>query len=107
MKIIDEMFNAYAVSHAIDIRIEELKKLLLLDDEDPRYTKIDIAGDIENLVKLRDLDKGTKDGWFSKIDLSSIFGNVVGLISVAMILEYEKTDIIATKGLSIATKMLH
>lgn len=101
----NKIVNAYADSHAIDIRIEELKTQLRaseLGSDD----QTDLIDQLEDMIKLRDLEEGPKEGMFNKIDLTTLVSNAVGFVSLAMILEYEKTDIIATKGLSIATKLL-
>jgi hypothetical protein len=97
--MLKELFNAYAEEHAIDIQIGRLKKELLSLPANSTES-MDCQGQIEDLIKLRDLDKE------SKIDLGKLLNAGVSLVSIAMILDYEKEDIITTKALGIATRLL-
>ena len=101
--MLKELFNAYAEEHAIDIQIGRLKKELLILPTNSTES-IDCQGQIEDLIKLRDLDKGPAKE--SKIDLGKLLNAGVSLVSIAMILDYEKEDIITTKALGIATRLL-
>lgn len=101
--MLKELFNAYAEEHAIDIQIGRLKKDLL-NLQANTQDAMDLQDQLEDLIKLRDLDKGPAKE--SKIDLGKLLNAGVSLVSIAMILDYEKEDIITTKALGIATRLL-
>ena len=101
--MLKEVYNAYAEAHAIEITIERLKRELLNQPVDsPRA--VYIRESLKELVALRDLEKEPKKQ--CSLDLKTIFNAGVSLVGMAMILGYEKEDIITSKALSIATRLL-
>lgn len=102
------MINRKRAEHikAIDVRIEAL-----LED----ISNYDIYSDeyesmtdrLEQLVKVRNELKPVRSGDKVKvIDLTTIVNGAVSVLSLMMILEYEKTEVVTTKALSVATKWL-
>jgi len=102
------MINRKRAEHikAIDVRIEALlEDLSNYDIYSDEYESM--ADRLEQLVKVRNELKPVRSGDKVKvIDLTTIVNGAVSVLSLMMILEYEKTEVVTTKALSVATKWL-
>lgn len=102
------MINRKRAEHikAIDVRIEAL--LEDLNNYDIYSDEYESMTDrLEQLVKVRNELKPVRSGDKVKvIDLTTIVNGAVSVLSLMMILEYEKTEVVTTKALSVATKWL-
>ena len=102
------MINRKRAEHikAIDVRIEALlEDLSNYDIYSDEYESI--TDRLEQLVKVRNELKPVRSGDKVKvIDLTTIVNGAVSVLSLMMILEYEKTEVVTTKALSVATKWL-
>ena len=99
----NKLFEGYATEHAIDIQILRLKKQLLkCEDYDEDYENTEAA--LVNLIKLRDSDVGEKSNHDNLI--GTVISSAVGVVSMGMILGYEKTDIVTSKAFSIAQRFI-
>ena len=90
----------------LDAKIEELK-VKIAESCDP--TDADYLRDcklIDDLLKIKKSEKDVETQSKSKIDPNTVVQAVVGLSSILLILNYEKTDIVTSKSMSIAQKML-
>lgn len=92
----------------LDAKIEELKAEIATYD-DP--TDADYKMKCELINDLLDVKKAEKDSVIdklakSRIDPNAIIQAAVGLTSILLVLNYEKTDIVTSKSMSIAQKML-
>ena len=92
----------------LDAKIEELKaKIAKYDDPEDADYKAKCA--LMNYLLI--VKKSEKDAYLDKssklkIDPNTVVQAVVGLSSILLILNYEKTDIVTSKSMSIAQKML-
>ena len=102
------MINRKRAEHikAIDVRIEALlEDLSNYDIYSDEYESM--TDRLEQLVKVRNELKPVRSGDKVKvIDLTTIVNGAVSVLSLMMILEYEKTEVVTTKALSVATKWL-
>ena len=102
------MINRKRAEHikAIDVRIEALlEDLSNYDIYSDEYESM--ADRLEQLVKVRNELKPVRASDKVKvIDLTTIVNGAVSVLSLMMILEYEKTEVVTTKALSVATKWL-
>lgn len=91
---------------AIDVKIEALlEDLSNYDIYSSEYESM--MGRLETLVKVRNELKPVRVADKVKIiDLTTIVNGAVSVLSLMMILEYEKTEVVTTKALSVATKWL-
>lgn len=97
------------VEKAIDVKIYELKeKLLTIEPGTTDYD--DTVSCIEDLIDLKKKSLNIKNDKpkrerFVK-DWGSVLSAGIGLVSVLAIVNFEKTDIIESKAMSIATKFI-
>lgn len=97
--------------HAMDVQIssilEELNRIDITDiDRNVLMSQLDYMVTIQKNYKTNDKkNNGLDINEVLKVGASALTA-ATGLISVAMILGYEKEDIITSKSLSIATKFL-
>lgn len=92
----------------LDAKIEELKAEIAKYDDptDAGYKmKCELINDLLG-VKKSEKDSGLDKPAKSRIDPNTIVQAAVGLSSILLILNYEKTDIVTSKSMSIAQKML-
>ena len=89
----------------IEKREEELYKMLI--GLDPVAHEHLIKNAREELVMLGEQKKILEDsGWASKIDINTLISAGVGLMGILLILNYEKTDILTSKALSVGLRMI-
>lgn len=107
--MLKEVKHFVMVEKAVDIKIYELKeKLLTLDPASEAYDDtIQLLEDLYD-VKKRCLElKNTKSSRERYIkDWSGIVSSMIGFVGILAILNYEKTDIISSKAMSIATRFI-
>lgn len=107
-----DIFKKNRIEDPIDQEINIMKQEIL-DEEDPKKVneKLDL---LEKLVARRKEELGL-DKEKHSVRIGNIFGPInpntliqgfFSIVSIAMILEYEKTDIISSKSMSIAQRML-
>jgi hypothetical protein len=97
----------------IDEKIKNLKLEIseLEDNGEDQAKKLEL---LNELIKTREAEMELKKhksdlhigNLFSQVNPNTIIQGLFGIVSVAMILEYEKTDVISSKSLNIAQKML-
>ena len=87
----------------IDIQIREaMKELSSMDTSQPEYEDA-----LENLAKLHTLRQEVKvGGVLSRISPDAVFAGAVSIVSILAILNYEKSEIVTSKAMSIFTKMI-
>ena len=99
------------VNDPIDISINIIKEDILNENDlEKRNEKLDL---LEKLIARRNEElKLNKEKSFhlsnvvGPINPNTIIQGFFGIVSIAMILEYEKTDIISSSSFNIAQKML-
>jgi hypothetical protein len=103
----NKLIDMWVQRNAIDVRIEDCKEKLLVTDLSSTEG-MELQENLERLYSLREEDRKSPNGRKidMKIDLGSIISSAVGLVSIAMILGYEREDIVTTKSMTIAQKML-
>lgn len=93
------------VEDAIDARIEKLKKRI----NDPQIKDEDVPGVYEELKTLYELKKMDIDSYRvePKVkDWTSVITAGIGLAGIISILTFERFDVITSKALNIATRMI-
>ena len=90
----------------LDTKIEELKAKIAEngDPNDPDYIRD--CKVIDDLLEIKKSEKDSDKESKSKIDPNTVIQAVVGISSILLILNYEKTDIVTSKSMSIAQRML-
>lgn len=90
----------------IEEREEELYKMLIGLDPVEHERLINNAR--EELVMLGEQKKILLEdsSWTSKIDVNTLINAGVGLVGILLILNYEKTDILTSKALSVGLRMI-
>lgn len=107
------IFERFMSVDPVDEKISELKLEIAQMDEknETSEAKLELLGSLLD-VRKADLDiKKQKSelhmgSIFSQINPNTVIQGVFGIVSIAMILEYEKTDVISSKSMNIAQKML-
>lgn len=91
---------------AIDERIKDLTlALTAVDGYSDEYT--DISKNIEKLIDIRTKLTGNRnDERFKGVDVNTLVTGGISLISLFAIMHYEKTDVITTKAMNIATRWI-
>lgn len=92
----------------LDAKIEELKaKIAKCDDpEDADYKAQCALMNYLLIAKKSEKDSDIEKSAKSRIDPNTVIQAAVGLASILLILNYEKTDIVTSKSMSIAQRML-
>ena len=103
----NKLIDMWVQRNAIDVCIEDCKEKLLVTDLSSTEG-MELQENLERLYSLREEDRKSPNGRKidMKIDLGSIISSAVGIVSIAMILGYEREDIVTTKSMTIAQKML-
>lgn len=56
--------------------------------------------------RLEQMESADKPKWYEKIDTNELIKSGIALTSILLILNYEKTEVITSKSLSIAQKLI-
>lgn len=98
--------NKRVMDMEINRILEELQSMEITDVErNVLMSQLEYMINIQGSYKKKEKNNGFDINEVLKLGASTITA-ATGLISIAMILGYEKEDIITSKGLSIATKFL-
>lgn len=88
---------------AIEVKIRELKKQLIsTDDPEKEYELLERIERFESTRRVLNAPKREHQG----VSADTLVTSAAGLIGIFAILQFERTDIVTSKGLSIATKWL-
>lgn len=84
----------------LDKKIEELTAIIINVESDEEY--LAKVNKLESLTKIRCQLSETK---VKESNAPAIISGIVGISAILLVLNYEKTEIVTSKALSIATKM--
>lgn len=104
IKFMDNAKDYIKAKRAIDTLIQQ-KKGLLLKCKDAAEAN-EIQSEINDLIDLSTKEADLKKAKRLDIDWRSISTSAVSLLSIMMVLKYEKEDIITSKAFGIATKLI-
>ena len=90
----------------IEVREEELYKLLI--GLDPVEHEQLITNAREEIILLGEQKRLLLEdsSWKDKIDINVLINSGIGVLSILLILNYEKTDILTSKALSLGMRMI-
>lgn len=90
----------------VDIQINRIQEELAKAEELGMDKRTELMTTLDELLDLQAKQKANKGECHFKVDVNALVSSGVGFAAVLLILTYEKEDIISTKGMSIAAKML-
>ena len=90
----------------IEVREEELYKMLI--GLDPVEHEQLITNAREEIILLGEQKRLLLEdsSWKDKIDINVLINSGIGVLSILLILNYEKTDILTSKALSLGMRMI-
>lgn len=104
--MLDKIKEVLMTYKAIDVKIYEAKKQL--NECEPNSEMFEeCMSELNDLYDIKAKLKALKKRETPfKLDLNTLISSGIGFASIILILTYENEDIITTKGINIATKML-
>lgn len=84
----------------LKVKIRKIDEEILNEDDPTKLAQLVEVRKLLNEAAIK------KDAWYSRLEPDTIVNSVVSITSILMILNYEKTDIITTKAMSIFNKMV-
>lgn len=76
----------------------------IIENEDNYEKLIELVDTREAVVNA--INNSRRKRWYDGVDINTLISSGVSLTSILLILNYEKTDIITTKAMSIFNKLV-
>lgn len=76
----------------------------IIENEDNYDKLIELVDTRETIINA--INNSRRKRWYDGVDINTLISSGVSLASILVILNYEKTDIITTKAMSIFNKLV-